>query len=108
MTQNATVVIRLLYSCVQISNIDQEKSINGLYTCPIALLQNIGCSLQILDAVFIQIIDKGFLLFIFKDVDECCLGGYCHMYATCTNTAGGYECQCMTGFTGNDTYCAGW
>jgi hypothetical protein len=104
MTQNVNVVIRLLYSCVQISNIDQEKSINGLYTCPIlnSVIVNIG------NAVLVQIIDKGFLHFIFKDVDECCLGGYCHMYATCTKTAGGYECQCMTGFIGNDTYCAGW
>ncbi|XP_028416061.1 pro-epidermal growth factor-like [Dendronephthya gigantea] len=39
------------------------------------------------------------------DVDECCLGGYCHMYATCTNVPQSYQCKCKTGFRGNDTYC---
>jgi hypothetical protein len=48
-----------------------------------------------------------FYFYLMQDVDECCLGGYCHVYATCTNKPGGYDCQCKSGLTGNGTYCEG-
>ena len=44
---------------------------------------------------------------MFVDVDECCLGGYCHTYANCTNMPGSFLCVCNPGFTGNGTYCEG-
>ena len=31
----------------------------------------------------------------------------CHSEATCSNTIGGYNCQCNPGFTGNGTHCQG-
>ena len=29
----------------------------------------------------------------------------CHIDANCTNTDGGFECECYDGFSGNGTYC---
>ena len=43
----------------------------------------------------------------FADMDECCVGGYCHDNATCTNTPGSYFCTCKPGFIGNNTHCEG-
>ena len=45
--------------------------------------------------------------YIFLDLDECCVGTYCHDNATCTNVPGSYYCTCKTGFTGNNTHCEG-
>ena len=42
------------------------------------------------------------------DIDECKLGTHlCHSNANCSNTDGGYNCTCMTGFSGNGTDCEG-
>ena len=49
----------------------------------------------------------GILNIIFVELDECCVGGYCHDNATCTNVPGGYSCTCKTGYTGNNTHCEG-
>ena len=43
----------------------------------------------------------------YVDLDECCIGGYCHENATCTNTPGGYICTCKEGYSGNSTFCEG-
>ena len=40
-------------------------------------------------------------------MDECCIGGYCHENATCTNTPGSYICKCMEGYSENSTLCEG-
>ena len=29
----------------------------------------------------------------------------CHVYATCTDTPGSFECTCNSGFTGNGVNC---
>ncbi|CAB3976916.1 Aggrecan core [Paramuricea clavata] len=42
---------------------------------------------------------------IVQDLDECCIGGYCHDNATCTNTPGSHFCTCKEGFIGNNTHC---
>ena len=31
----------------------------------------------------------------------------CHDNATCTDLEGGFECECVTGYTGNGTQCDG-
>ena len=51
--------------------------------------------------------------FISSDTNECLLprsdpmADKCHSEATCSNTIGGYNCQCNPGFTGNGTHCQG-
>ena len=38
------------------------------------------------------------------DVNECDAGtDSCHDNAACTNTSGGYTCECNTGWTNDDT-----
>ncbi|RJO71564.1 MAG: hypothetical protein C4523_04335 [Myxococcales bacterium] len=45
--------------------------------------------------------------FTVRDRDECRTGqDACSAHATCTNTWGGYECQCRAGFVGNGFDCA--
>ena len=40
------------------------------------------------------------------DFDECASGlNDCHADATCSNTEGGYTCECKSGFVGNGTDC---
>jgi len=51
------------------------------------------------------------LLFYFKfyhlDIDECTAGtDTCDTDATCTNTAGDYECDCNTGYSGTGFECS--
>ena len=42
------------------------------------------------------------------DINECKTGANaCHEGAECSNTDGGYECECRDGFTGNGTHCDG-
>ena len=41
------------------------------------------------------------------DVDECSTGNNsCHVNASCTNTDGGYECDCISGFSGDGFNCS--
>ena len=41
------------------------------------------------------------------DVNECVTGAdICHMNATCNNTDGSYDCDCMYGFTGDGFNCS--
>ena len=48
------------------------------------------------------------LKFTSTDIDECALGlDRCHEHAVCTNTMGGYTCECRTGFTGDGFNCQG-
>ena len=43
----------------------------------------------------------------FTDNDECVSGmNMCHTNASCTNTNGSYECQCLPGFTGDGFNCS--
>lgn len=48
-------------------------------------------------------------VFVCADIDECteglaeCSGSHSH----CVNTAGGYFCQCKTGFSGDGQHCIG-
>ena len=40
------------------------------------------------------------------DINECELeGDDCHMYATCTDTFGSFECTCNSGFEGDGVNC---
>ena len=50
-----------------------------------------------------------FLFSLFSvDIDECARGTHqCHPAATCTNTAGSYQCTCPTGSAGNGRTCTG-
>ena len=39
---------------------------------------------------------------LFTDIDECATGTHnCHGNATCSNSIGGFSCQCKAGFTGD-------
>lgn len=41
-----------------------------------------------------------------QDVDECTMNRHnCDDHASCTNTAGGFECTCHGGFEGSGTWC---
>ena len=43
-----------------------------------------------------------------SDIDECTTGVHnCNESATCTNTEGGFTCQCLPDYTGNGTHCRG-
>ena len=48
-------------------------------------------------------------IFPYTDVDECCLElDNCDSNnATCTNTIGSFECECVHGFTGDGVTCEG-
>ena len=47
-------------------------------------------------------------IFLFPlDVDECSTGNNsCHVNASCTNTDGSYECDCISGFSGDGYNCS--
>ena len=41
------------------------------------------------------------------DIDECAIGNdTCHDNATCTNTDGSFDCDCVRGFMGNGSFCS--
>ena len=43
----------------------------------------------------------------FTDVNECDTGvATCHINATCTNSEGSYDCECMQGFIGDGFNCS--
>jgi len=45
---------------------------------------------------------------MFADIDECVEGKHnCSRLANCTNTMGGFTCQCLPGVIGNGTHCKG-
>ena len=44
----------------------------------------------------------------FIDIDECAQMIHdCHSNATCTNTPGDFDCDCVPGFTGDGKNCSG-
>ena len=46
------------------------------------------------------------LVFLSIDINECELeGDDCHMYATCNDTFGSFECTCNSGFEGDGVNC---
>ena len=50
----------------------------------------------------------GYSLAFILDVDECEGDTHdCDTNAVCTNTAGGYTCGCIDGYSGNGTSCRG-
>ena len=45
---------------------------------------------------------------LLSDINECTLGTHtCHTHATCTNTVGGFNCSCNSGYTGSGQVCSG-
>lgn len=42
-----------------------------------------------------------------SDIDECSESMPCDQNAVCLNAEGSFTCMCMTGYSGNGTYCAG-
>ena len=39
------------------------------------------------------------------DIDECGMDNECSQFASCTNVAGGYDCNCKAGFSGDGFTC---
>ena len=39
------------------------------------------------------------------DQDECCVGTFCHVNASCSDSLGDFNCSCNDGFNGNGTDC---
>ena len=80
------IILETMYSAI-------EHYVNiALYKCCILLL------LLLLLQVYCSVID----------IDECleCYND-CHYNARCTNTLGGYTCECYPGYEGNGTHCIG-
>ena len=48
-----------------------------------------------------------FLMFLLSGMGLCELMHTCHMYASCTNTPSGFECNCNDGFAGDGMFCEG-
>ena len=47
-------------------------------------------------------------LYVTPDIDECIeRNDDCHRNATCINNEGSFSCSCMSGLSGNGTYCEG-
>ena len=44
---------------------------------------------------------------IHTDIDECSRGDVCHILASCNDTEGSYECNCVGGFEGDGFNCTG-
>ena len=44
---------------------------------------------------------------IFLDINECNNSMPCHVNATCNNTIGSYQCNCVAGYAGNGVNCEG-
>ena len=45
--------------------------------------------------------------YLLSDIDECAMNtDKCHMNANCTNTEGSHTCNCISGYTGDGSYCA--
>ena len=63
-------------------------------TIPLVILQNL-----------LQYSHNSYI-FHFIDADECALGlDNCHSNAYCTDYEYGFSCTCLTGYSGNGTYC---
>ena len=54
---------------------------------------------------YVAIIDVLCVTCCVTDIDECNGTNPCPVTAHCVNTAGSYLCTCLTGFTGNGSYC---
>ena len=49
-----------------------------------------------------------FTFLLVSDIDECQENtDNCHNNATCSNNEGSFDCQCIQGYTGDGTDCAG-
>lgn len=49
-----------------------------------------------------------YLLTYALDINECNLGeDDCHAQATCTDTTGGFDCACNSGYSGDGKSCTG-
>ena len=50
-----------------------------------------------------------YILLVFTDINECDQGeaGCDASYATCTNTDGGFTCDCNVGYSGDGASCTG-
>ena len=70
--------------------------------CPVLNVTRVSSCLLFTDG---QIVDVPF--HCYPDIDECAIGtGMCDTNASCTNTAGSYNCTCNNGFTGNGFNCS--
>ena len=50
----------------------------------------------------------GLLVYCILDINECLIGNHnCHPDATCSNTNGSFNCNCVHGFSGNGSFCTG-
>ena len=46
-------------------------------------------------------------LYFSHNIDECTSGNdTCHINATCINTVGSYDCECLSGFMGGGFNCS--
>ena len=57
-------------------------------------------------ACIVRVCNHVFYIYPHPDIDEC-LMDVCHVNATCSNTAGSYECTCQSGFSGDGLTCTG-
>lgn len=49
-----------------------------------------------------------FIAFYFADVDECANQLHnCDEHAACSDTEDGFICTCLSGYTGNGSFCSG-
>ena len=52
--------------------------------------------------------DFSFFMFPLLDINECDVGTHmCHTHASCSNTAGSFDCFCNQGYVGDGLTCQG-
>ena len=92
----------------------QSLKVNLLYCYVVLFSKNVFLVIDFFFATYFcnKVLVKlgliGLLVYCILDIDECLIGNHnCHPDATCSNTNGSFNCNCVHGFSGNGSFCTG-